>query len=82
MHGAPRLGTEERIDLGRRGGRIEFVPNPDIDPMCVIDLIQSDSAYRMEGNEKLRVSKPLEDAESRYSEIEFLFDRFRRRYAA
>ena len=72
----------KRIDLGRRGGRIEFVPNPDIDPMCVIDLIQSDSAYRMEGNEKLKVSKPLEDAESRYSEIEFLFDRFRRRYAA
>ena len=76
-----RLGIR-RIDLGRRGGRIEFHPNPDIDPSSVIDLIQTDPDYRMDGGEKIRIVKDLPDATARFEELAFLFERFRRRHAA
>ena len=76
-----RLGIR-RIDLGRRGGRIEFQPNPDIDSSSVIDLVQTDPDYRMDGGDKIRIVKDLPDAEARFEELAFLFERFRRRHAA
>ena len=76
-----RMGIR-RIDLGRRGGRIEFQPHPDIDSSRVIDLVQTDPDYRMDGGEKLRIVKELPDAEARFEEMAFLFERFRRRHAA
>lgn len=72
----------KRIDLGRRGGRIEFTTNPQIDPMSIIDLIQTDADYRLDGNERLRISKELADAEARFAEISELFERFGNRHAA
>jgi transcription-repair coupling factor (superfamily II helicase) len=83
---ALKLAAEQfgisRIDLGRRGGRIEFHPDPDIDPMSVIELVQTDADYRMEGGSKLKVAKELPDAESRFAEIDALFVRFGKRHAA
>ncbi|MGR8918062.1 MAG: transcription-repair coupling factor [Gammaproteobacteria bacterium] len=78
---AERYGIR-RIDLGRRGGRVEFHPDPNIDPMSVIDLVQTDPAYRMDGGERLRVVKELPDAASRFDELDFLFRRFGERHAA
>lgn len=78
---AEALGIR-RIDLGSRGGRIEFRPDPDIDPMTVIELVQSDRSYRMDGSEKLKIVKELPDAEARFAELDALFGRFRRRHAA
>lgn len=78
---AEGLGIK-RIDLGRRGGRIEFHAEPNIDPMSVIDLVQSDAAYRMEGGEKLKIAKQLDDADARFNELEQLFARFQQRHAA
>ena len=76
-----RLGIR-RIDLGRRGGRIEFQPHPDIDPSSIIDLVQNDPDYRMDGGEKLRIVKELPDAEARFEELAFIFERFHGRHAA
>jgi transcription-repair coupling factor (superfamily II helicase) len=71
-----------RIDLGNRGGRIEFQPKPNIDPMRIIELIQRDRAYRMDGGEKLRITKELPDAESRFAELKLLFERLASKRAA
>ena len=71
-----------RIDFGSRGGRIEFYPQPDIDPVRIIELIQRDRAYRLDGNDKLKVVKDLPDAEARFAELDALFAHFKRRQAA
>ena len=78
---AERLGIK-RIDLGRRGGRVEFRSDPQIDPMTIIELVQTDPDYRFDGSEKLKIAKELPDAEDRFEEIEFLFARFTGRAAA
>ena len=78
---AEALGIR-RIDLGGRGGRIEFHPRPNIDPARIIELIQRDRAYRLDGPEKLKLAKELPDAEARFAELEQLFQRLGRRQAA
>lgn len=78
---AERFGIR-RIDFGRRGGRIEFHPNPDIDPMSIIELVQTDASYRLDGGDKLRVVKDLPDAQARFEELAVLFARFGNRHAA
>src|SRR4030067_2766017 len=56
-----------KIDLGNRGGRLYFKKNISINPSGIIRLIQSEQhTYRFDGQDKLRVSKELSDAESRY----------------
>ncbi|MSR13008.1 MAG: transcription-repair coupling factor [Gammaproteobacteria bacterium] len=65
----------KRVDLGRSGGVVEFKPHPNIDPAKVIKLIQSNAAYRLDGQEKLRLKKDLPDAPSRFNELEALFGR-------
>ena len=66
---AARLGIR-RIDFGRQGGLVEFRPNPDIDPMKVIKLIQSGNRYRMEGETRLRLKADMPDAPNRFLEVE------------
>ncbi len=78
---AERFGIR-RIDLGSRGGRIEFHPQPDIDPMSIIELVQSDPDYRFDGGDKLRVARELPDAAARFAELDALFERFGKRHAA
>ena len=78
---AETLGIR-RIDLGSRGGRIEFHSKPNIDPIRIIELIQRDRAYRLDGGEKLRITKELPDAESRFEELKSLFTRLASKQAA
>jgi transcription-repair coupling factor (superfamily II helicase) len=62
---ATALGIR-KIDLGPTGGRVTFLPQPVIDPMSVIRLIQSQpKVYAMDGPEKLRLRMDLPDAASR-----------------
>ena len=72
---AERLGIR-RIDLGSRGGRIEFHPKPAIDPMAVIELVQNHVDYRMDGGDKLKVVKELPDADARFEELAALLRHF------
>jgi transcription-repair coupling factor (superfamily II helicase) len=63
--GATALGMR-KLELGPTGGRVTFLPQPTIDPMSVIRLIQSQpKVYAMDGPEKLRIRMELPDAASR-----------------
>ncbi len=70
---AQALGIK-RIDLGSKGGRIDFTAQPNIDPMVIINLIQRDASYRLDGQSRLRVNKPLADAAARFAELDKLLD--------
>jgi transcription-repair coupling factor (superfamily II helicase) len=55
-----------KLELGPTGGRLAFLPQPTIDPMSVIRMIQSQPrVYAMEGPEKIRIRLELPDAASR-----------------
>ncbi|HEU0152404.1 MAG TPA: transcription-repair coupling factor [Arenimonas sp.] len=55
-----------KLELGPTGGRLSFLPQPTIDPMSVIRMIQSQPrVYAMEGPEKIRIRLELPDAASR-----------------
>ena len=71
---AAKLGIK-KIDYGQEGGRIIFVEQPDIDPMKIIKLIQSQSnTYKLDGNDKLRLLKPIIDIDFRIKALEDLFE--------
>ena len=71
---ATPLGIK-KIELGDGGGRIVFDKDPNIDPMRIIKLIQTQANfYKLDGSEKLRISKPLETKENRFSEINHLLE--------
>lgn len=79
---ATPLGVR-KIDLGPGGGRLEFYPTPDIDPARLIQLIQSaPRSYRLDGGDKLRISRELPDAQSRLDLLREVLDRLRVRSAA
>jgi transcription-repair coupling factor (superfamily II helicase) len=64
---ATALGIR-KLDLGPGGGRLQFVEKPDVDPMTVIRLIQSQpKLYQMDGPEKLRVKLPLPEPADRFN---------------
>ncbi len=70
---AAKLGIK-KIDYGEEGGRIIFDEQPDIDPMKIIKLIQNQSnTYKLDGNDKLRLLKPIIDIEFRIKALEELF---------
>ncbi|HST27171.1 MAG TPA: transcription-repair coupling factor [Rudaea sp.] len=63
--GANALGIR-RLELGENGGRIVFRPNPAIEPMTVIKLIQTQpKTYALDGQDKLRIRMPLPGAAER-----------------
>lgn len=71
---AAKLGIK-KIDYGKEGGRIVFIEKPDIDPMKIIQLIQSKpNTYKLDGNDKLRLIKPIENIEFRIKALEELFN--------
>jgi len=72
-----------KIDLGEHGGRLHFLPDPDVDPASIIKLVQEQPAiYRLDGGEVLRITRELPDAESRLSMLDDLFDNMTLKHAA
>jgi transcription-repair coupling factor (superfamily II helicase) len=71
---ADLLGIK-RIDMTRQGGLVEFRPQPNVEPIKVIKLIQSTQHYRLEGQDKLRLRKDLAEEEARFNELERLLER-------
>ena len=71
---ASKIGIK-KVDYGKEGGRIVFIEQPDIDPMKIIKLIQSQpNLYKLDGNSKLRLLRSIDDAESRIKELESLLE--------
>ncbi|MGH8028863.1 MAG: TRCF domain-containing protein, partial [Arenimonas sp.] len=62
---ATRIGLR-KLDLGPHGGRLHFLAKPNVDPMSVIRMIQSQpKMYAMDGPDKIKVKLELPDASSR-----------------
>ncbi len=69
---ATPLGLK-KIELSDSGGRAQFTEQPNIDPMKIITLIQTQSkTYKMDGQDKLRIISDLPDAEAKFAAIELL----------
>lgn len=70
------LGVE-KIDIGEQNGKIVFTPNPNIDPMKIIELIQANpQQYRFDGKQTLRISCQNVELESRFNQVESLLKKF------
>jgi len=55
-----------KLDLGEKGGRVQFVEKPNVDPMAIIKLIQGQpKLYQMDGPDKLKLKLDLPDATAR-----------------
>ncbi|WP_395137375.1 transcription-repair coupling factor [Schlegelella aquatica] len=54
-----------KIDAGPQLINITFRPNPPVDPMRIIELVQKNRHIKLAGNEKLRIDKTTQDARER-----------------
>ena len=63
--GATAVGMK-KLELGEKGGRILFKPQPNIEPLTVIKLIQSQpKVYSLDGQDKLKIKLELPGAAER-----------------
>jgi len=64
-----------KIEMGDSAGRVHFIAEPNIDPMKIIRLIQTQSnTYRMDGQDKLRIIGDFPDADMRFAAIGLLLE--------
>ncbi|MFP5505567.1 MAG: transcription-repair coupling factor, partial [Gammaproteobacteria bacterium] len=59
-----------KIDAGETAGRILFQPEPAVDPLRIIHLIQTQpKRYKLEGGDKLRFFADMPDAQTRIDTV-------------
>ncbi|WP_292771257.1 transcription-repair coupling factor, partial [Methylophaga sp. UBA5113] len=64
-----------KIDVYDQGGRLLFDKEPQVEPMTIIQLIQKQpSRFKLDGQDKLRFTDNMPDAESRILAIDSLLD--------
>ena len=62
-----------KIELGEEGGRITFTEQPNIEPIKLIQLIQSQpDRYKLDGKERLRIIQKLPTVDERIQTFEKL----------
>ena len=62
-----------RLDVGPDAASIQFVPNPPIEPMKLIKLIQTRREYKLAGPDRLKIDKSSSGLEQRLGLVsEFL----------
>ncbi|MBX3641519.1 MAG: transcription-repair coupling factor [Rubrivivax sp.] len=54
-----------KIDAGPKLMNVVFRPNPPVDPMAIISLVQKNRHIRLAGNEKLRIEREIPEAAQR-----------------
>ena len=65
------------IDFSDQGGRMVFSEQPNIDPMKIITLIQTQpNLYKLDGNSKLRLLKKEDNIEKQFNYLNTLLDSF------
>ncbi|NLR75833.1 transcription-repair coupling factor [Leeia aquatica] len=69
---AKPLGVS-KLDATENGINLQFVPNPPIDPMKIITLIQSKRHYKLAGPDRLKVESKLPELGVRIARIKELF---------
>jgi transcription-repair coupling factor (superfamily II helicase) len=63
----------DKIDIGEQSGKIVFNPNPNINPLKIIELIQADpQQYRFDGKQTLRIACQNVELEARFNQVENL----------
>lgn len=62
----------QKLDASEVAIQLTFVPNPPIDPMKIIQLIQSKRNYKLAGQDKLRVESPIPDVAMRIVRVKEL----------
>jgi transcription-repair coupling factor (superfamily II helicase) len=73
-----QLGIE-KIDIGEQNGKIVFNPDPNIEPMKIIQLIQSEpQQYRFDGKQTLRIVCRSDELEQRFKQTEMLLQELSR----
>ncbi len=73
---AKPLGLK-RIEIGDKGGFIDFSQETKIDPMFIVNLIQTQPRlYKMDGPTRLRFNLPSEDVKARFSMVEQMLTAF------
>ena len=71
---AKQIGIR-KIDVYDQGGRILFDQEPNVEPMTIIQLIQSQPArFKLDGQDKLRFIADMPDADSRLSILNTVLD--------
>ena len=66
----------DKIDVGEHSGKIVFNRNPNIDPMKIIELIQSEpQQYRFDGKQTLRIACQSVELEPRFRQVESLLNK-------
>jgi transcription-repair coupling factor (superfamily II helicase) len=72
---AKQIGIR-KIDVYDAGGRMIFEEEPNIDPMTIINLIQKQpQKFKLDGQDKLRFSEDMPEAEDRIVALDQLMDR-------
>ena len=62
---ATPLGIK-KLELGANGGRVTFRPQPNVEPLTIIKMIQAQPrVYALDGQDKLRFKMPLEGTAER-----------------
>jgi len=55
----------QKVDAAPGVINITFTPNPPIDPMAIIQMIQKNRHIKLAGNEKLRIERELPEPNAR-----------------
>ena len=65
----------KKIEAGPKGGRIVFGPEPKVNPVKLVQLIQRQpQSFKLDGKDKLRLVKDLPDVEARVTAMEEMLD--------
>ena len=58
-----------KIDAHAEAALLQFMPNPPIDGMRIIELIQKNKHIRLNGPDKLRITAKMPDLTARVSQV-------------
>ncbi|MBL8225975.1 MAG: transcription-repair coupling factor [Chromatiales bacterium] len=65
-----------RLDAGPGGGFVEFGPRTGVDPALLVDLLRNEPrTFRLDKQQRLRFTAPLEEPENRFCFVEQLVGR-------
>lgn len=72
-----------KVDIGPDGGRIQFDPDPRIDPLTLMKFVQAHQPhYRFDGGDRLRILRKLPEPADRLALMETLLETLGGRAAA
>jgi transcription-repair coupling factor (superfamily II helicase) len=58
-----------RVDAGPDSLSLQFIPNPPVDPMRIIELVRNRKNYKFGGPDRLRVEAKMPDAAARAAQV-------------